>query len=319
MFKAKITEMLGIEYPIIGGTMMYLSTEEFVAAISNAGALGILASAIYQSKDEFRTALRRLKDLTDKPFAVNLSLFPAMRPIAPEEYVEVILEEGVKIVETSGHKAPEDLIEKLKKNNVTMIHKCVGIRYAKKAESLGVDAVTVVGYENGGATGRLDITTLCLVPRVVDAVNLPVIGGGGIADGRGVSAVLALGAEAVIVGTCLMATDECPLHDNVKQGLVGASELDTMIIMRSIENTHRVWINDAAKKVAEMEARKAGLDELLTVITGENAKAMYDKGDVAKGMLSCGQGVGLVTKVRPVRDLVQEMMAQAEESLKRLS
>jgi nitronate monooxygenase len=184
MFQTKITGMFGIKYPIVVGTMMHLSRAEMVAAASNAGALGVLASANFQTKEEFRQEVKKLKGMTDKPFAVNLNLFPALRPIDNWEYLEVIFEEGIKIVETSGHKAPDELAKDLKAQGITLIHKCVGVRYALKAESIGADVVTVVGYENGGATGTLDITTLCLVPRVVDALKIPVIGGGGVEIGR---------------------------------------------------------------------------------------------------------------------------------------
>jgi NAD(P)H-dependent flavin oxidoreductase YrpB (nitropropane dioxygenase family) len=267
LIRTKITELLGIEYPIVVGTMMHLSRSAFTAAISEAGALGILASANYQDKQAFREAVRAVKERTKKPFAVNLNLFPARRKLDNHQYIDVILEEGVPIVETSGHKAPQDYLERLKKNGVKMIHKCVGVRYAKKAESLGVDAVTVVGYENGGATGVLDVTTLCLVPRVVDSVNIPVIAGGGVADGRGLVAVLALGAEATIMGTRFLLAQECPLHEATKRALLSASELDTMLVMRSIGNTHRVWKNRAAEQTAEMEQRGATLEELLQVVS----------------------------------------------------
>jgi len=208
MFKTRVTEKLGIEYPIIGGTMMWLSTPEYVAAISNAGCLGLVCSAMWKTKDEFRDAVKKTKDMTDKPFGVNLNLFPAMRPIDNREYLEVLLEEGVRIIETSGHKAPEDLVSDFKENGVTWIHKCVGLRYAKKAVSLGADMITVVGFENGGATGRLDIGTFVLIPTVAGALEVPVIGGGGLSDGRGLVSALALGAEGVIMGTRFLMVDE---------------------------------------------------------------------------------------------------------------
>ena len=192
MFQTKITEMLGIKYPLIGGTMMWISTPEFTSAVSNAGGLGILASAIYQSKEEFRDAIERLQDLTDKPFAVNLNLFPMMRPIDNNEYMDVLVDRGVKVVETSGHSAPEELCARFKEAGMIWIHKCVGVRYALKVQGMGADIVTVVGYENGGATGTLDIGTLVLVPTVVENLDIPVIGGGGVSDGRGLLAVLAL-------------------------------------------------------------------------------------------------------------------------------
>ena len=183
--------MFGIKYPLVVGTMMHLANAEMVAAASNAGALGTLASAMFPTKEDFRTEVRKVKNLTDRPFAVNLNLFPAVRPVDNREYMEVIFDEGVRIVETSGHKAPEDLAKDLKSRGLILVHKCVGVRYALKAQAIGADAVTVVGYENGGATGTLDVTTLCLVPRVVDALQVPVIGGGGVADGRGFLALLA--------------------------------------------------------------------------------------------------------------------------------
>lgn len=319
MFQTKITELFGIKYPIVVGTMMHLSRAEMVAAASNAGALGVVASAIFQTKEEFRQEIRKLKGLTDKPFAVNLNLFPAMRPIDNKEYLEVIFEEGVKIVETSGHKAPEELAKVVKEHGVTLVHKCVGVRYALKAQSIGVDAVTVVGYENGGATGTLDITTLCLVPRVVDALKVPVIGGGGVADGRGFLALLALGAQGVIIGTPALVAEECPIHPRLKQALIDATELDTMIVMRTIQNSHRVWINDVAKKVAELEKQQAGLQAIVQVAAGEKAMRMFQEGDLQAGVISCGQGVGLVKKIRPMKEIIEGMVSQAEELRKKLA
>jgi NAD(P)H-dependent flavin oxidoreductase YrpB (nitropropane dioxygenase family) len=318
LIRTKITELLGIEYPIVVGTMMHLSRSAFTAAISEAGALGILASANYQDKQAFREAVRAVKERTKKPFAVNLNLFPARRKLDNHQYIDVILEEGVPIVETSGHKAPQDYLERLKKNGVKMIHKCVGVRYAKKAESLGVDAVTVVGYENGGATGVLDVTTLCLVPRVVDSVNIPVIAGGGVADGRGLVAVLALGAEATIMGTRFLLAQECPLHEATKRALLSASELDTMLVMRSIGNTHRVWKNRAAEQTAEMEQRGATLEELLQVVSGDRAKRLYFEGDLDAGLIACGQGIGLVTDLKPARTILSDIMKEATTAAGRL-
>ena len=319
MFRTRVTDMLGIKYPIIGGTMMWITTPEFVAAVSNAGGLGILASAIYQTHDEFAAAVDRVRQFTDKPFAVNINLFPSMRPIDNSEYVDVLVQKGVRIVETSGHSAPEELCGRFKKAGMIWIHKCVGVRYALKVQELGADIVTVVGYENGGATGRLDIGTLVLVPRVVESVKVPVIGGGGVADGRGFLAVLALGAEGVIIGTRILATKEAPIHQNIKQALVKASELDTMLIMRSIHATHRVWINTAAKKCAELEAQGADLGEILKVVAGTNAKRMYEQGDVEAGILSCGQGVGLAQDIPSMRELFDRTVLEAGRIAGRLA
>jgi NAD(P)H-dependent flavin oxidoreductase YrpB (nitropropane dioxygenase family) len=319
MLKTKITEMLGIKYPIVGGCMMWITTPDFVASISNAGGLGILASAIYKSKEEFADAIDRVQELTDKPYAVNINLFPALAPVDNMEYVEVLVDKGVKIVETSGHSAPADLCGRFKETGMTWIHKCVGVRYALKVQEMGADIITVVGYENGGATGRLDIGTLVLVPRVVEAVDLPVIGGGGVSDGHGVLAVLALGAEGVIIGTRILATKEAPIHDKLKQALVQASELDTMLIMRSLHATHRVWTNAAAQKCAELEAKSADAAEIFNVVGGTNTKRMYDEGDLDAGVLSCGQGVGLMHDIPSMQELFDRMMGEAEGVVNRFA
>jgi NADH:quinone reductase (non-electrogenic) len=318
MFQTQVTELLGIKYPIVGGAMMWISYPEFVAAMSNAGGLGILASAIYRSREEFSDAVQRLSDLTDKPFAVNLNLFPAMRPIDNNVYFDVLVEKGVKIVETSGHSAPEELCRRFKEAGMTWIHKCVGIRYALKVQELGADIITVVGYENGGATGKLDIGTLVLIPRVVETVHLPVIGGGGVSDGRGFLAVLALGAEGVIIGTRLLATRESPIHENLKQALLQATELDTMLVLRSIGATHRVWANGAARRCVELERDRASLPEILSIAAGEKAKRMYEKGELDLGILSCGQGVGMAHDIPTVQELFDRMIVQAKKMAQKI-
>jgi nitronate monooxygenase len=319
MFKTRVTELLGIPTPILGGCMMDLSLAPFVAAISNAGALGIVASAIFKDPEKLRDELRRVKDLTDKPFAVNINLFPMMAPPDNRLFVDALVAEGVKIVETSGFGAPADLVAMFKEHKLTWIHKCVGVRYAKKVAAMGADAVTVVGYENGGATGTLNVTTLVLVPSTVAAVDIPVIGGGGVLDGRSLYAVLSLGAEAAIVGTRFMLSEECPIHPSLKQALCEATELDTDVVMQSVGFPHRVWLNEAAKKTRELEAKGAGLDEIYPFISGESARKMYQTGDLAVGTVSCSQGVGLVKKVMPLKDIVAEMMGEAAQQHRRLS
>ncbi len=319
MFSTRVTEMLGIRYPIVGGAMMWISTPEFVAAISNAGGLGILASAMYDRKEDLAEAVDRVRERTREPFAVNLNLFPAMRPIDNREYLDVLLEKGVRIVETSGHSAPEDLCTRFKEAGMVWIHKCVGIRYALKVQDMGADMVTVVGYENGGATGKLDLGTLVLVPRVVESVRIPVIGGGGVSDGRGLLAVLALGAEGVIIGTRLLLTQEARIHPRIKEALVEASELDTRLIMRSINATHRVWANAAAQQCAEAEARGAALEEILGIVAGARAKQMYAQGELDLGILSCGQGVGLAHDIPTVAELFERIVGQAESTARSLA
>ena len=319
MFQTKITEMLGIKYPIVGGTMMWITTPEFTAAISNAGSLGVLASAMYERRETFAEAIDHIRDLTDKPFAVNINLFPMMRPIDNNEYLDVLIEKGVKIVETSGHSAPQDLSARFKDAGLTWIHKCVGLRYALKVQGMGADIVTVVGYENGGATGKLDIGTLALVPRVAENIKVPLIGGGGVSDGRGFLAVLALGAEGVIMGTRLLATQEAPIHENLKLALVKATELDTMLIMRSIGSTHRVWANPAAKKCADLEASQASLPEILNIVGGDKANRMYRSGVLDAGVICCGQGIGMAQDIPTLQELFARIIAEATDIAKNLA
>ena len=311
MFKTRVTELLGIEHPIVGGCMMHVSQPEFVAAISNAGALGMMASAMFVTQGEFRQAVRRVKALTDKPFGVNLSLFPALRPIDNELYVEVILEEGVPVVETSGHRPPEDLRARLMEGGVKTMHKCVSVRHALSAQRAGVDAVTVFGSEGGGHIGELGLTTMVLVPRAADALDVPVLAAGGIADGRGLLAALALGAEGVTIGTRLLLTEECPIHENLKQALVTATELDTLPILGSLHNTIRAWKNAAALRVADLEAKQAELWEILSVVAGAATKHLLEDGDLDCGVISCGQGIGIVHEIKPVAEVISGMVQEA--------
>ncbi|MBN1654473.1 MAG: nitronate monooxygenase [Deltaproteobacteria bacterium] len=320
MIKTLVTERLGIQYPIIAGTMMNITTPEFVAACCEAGGLGILASAIYKTKDDLRTAIKRTRQLTTKPYAVNVNLFPALMPTDQLSYIKIMLEEGVRIIETSGHAAPQEYVPIFKEAGVTWIHKCAGVRYAVKAASLGADMVEVVGYENGGATGKLDVGTMVMTPSVVDALSIPVIAGGGVSDGRGLAAVLALGAEAAIIGTRIMATRECPIHDNLKKALLEAAETDTVLIMRSLDSTHRVWNNAAAQRVLDLEAGKPGdPQEIFEAAAGSKAKKMYNTGDLDIGVVSCGQGVGLIHDIPRVKDLFDRIIKEAETVIAKLS
>lgn len=319
MIRTRVTEILGCKYPIIAGTMARISNPEFTAAASNAGACAVLASANFKTPEDLRDAIKKTQSLTDQPFAVNINLFPALMPQEKlEDYVDATLDEGVKIIETSGHKAPEDLVPKFRDGGAIWIHKCAGVRYAKKGASLGADIVTVVGYENGGATGILDIGTMVMTPSVVDALDIPVIAGGGIIDGRGVAAALALGAEGVIMGTRMMATKECPIHDNLKQAFIQAAETDTVLALRSVGNTHRLWNNKAAQHVLELEAEGAPLFKLIQAASGEKAQTMYREGDIDLGVVSCGQGVGLVRDIPTVKELLDRVMIEAEEVISKL-
>jgi NAD(P)H-dependent flavin oxidoreductase YrpB (nitropropane dioxygenase family) len=318
MFKTRITELLGIQHPIVGGCMMHISGPEFVAAISTAGALGMMASAMYPSQDEFRRAVRQVRSLTDRPFGVNLSLFPALRPIDNDLYVEVILEEEIPVVETSGHRPPEAMLARLKAAGVKTMHKCVSVRHAQSAQKAGVDAVTVFGSEGGGHIGELGLSTLVLVPRAVDLLEVPVLAAGGIADGRGFLAALALGAAGVTIGTRLLLTEECPIHRDLKEALAAATELDTLPILGSLHNSLRAWKNPAALKVAELEAAKADLWEILSIVAGTESKRMYQEGDVSAGVIACSQSIGILSQIRPVADVVSEMVGTAAALRERL-
>ena len=318
MFKTRITELFGIEYPIVGGCMMHISGPEFVAAISNAGALGMMASAMFSSQDEFRQAVRQVRSLTNKPFGVNLSLFPALRPIDNDLYIEVILEEGVPVVETSGHRPQEDMLARLNGGGVKTMHKCVNVRHALSAQKAGVDAVTVFGSEGGGHIGEFGLGTMVLVPRTADVVDVPVLAAGGIADGRGLLAALALGAEGVTIGTLLLVAKECPIHDNLKRALVAATELDTLPILGSVHNTLRAWKNPAALKVAELEAKQADMWEIFAIVAGTESKRMYQEGEVEAGVIACSPSIGMVSEIRPVKDIIGEMVKEAAAIRERL-
>ncbi len=312
MLKTRITELFGIQYPIVGGCMMHVSTPTFVAAISNAGGIGLLASAMYASQEEFRRAIQLVRAMTDKPFGVNLSLFPALRPIDNDLYVEVILEQGVPVVETSGHRPPPDLLGRLKAAGVKTMHKCVSPKHAQSAEKVGVDVVTVFGSEGGGHIGEIGLTTMTLVPETADRVSIPVLAAGGIVDGRGLLAALALGADGVTIGTRLLLSEECPIHDNVKQALLEASSQDTVAILGSLHNSLRAWKNKAALKVAEIEARGGDMWEILGVASGAATRSMLEEGDVDAGVIACSQAIGRVRAIQPVARIFQDMVAEAE-------
>lgn len=320
MFKTRLCDLLDIEYPIIGGCMMHISGPEFVAAISNAGALGMMSSVMFPSEGDFRQAIRRVRERTDRPFGVNLSLLPARNLIDNDMYVRVILEEGyVPIVETSGFRPPQDIVSKLKAAGIKTMHKCVSMRHAKTAQDIGVDAVTVFGTEGGGHIGELGLTTMVLVPTTVDALEIPVIAAGGIADGRGFLAALSLGASGITMGTRLLLTDECPIHHELKRALLAARETDTIPVLGTLHNAIRAWRNAAAERTAELEAKRAPLGEILSVVAGDAAKRMFDEGDVNSGIIACSEGIGIVDEVKPVAEVIKGIIADAEDILKRMS
>lgn len=319
MFKTRVTELLGIEHPIMQGAMAHVSCPELAAAVSNAGGLGTLTSASCQSKEELRDQVRKTKSLTDRPFAVNLSLFPTLRPVSNDEFIDMLLEERVPAVETSGTRAPDQYIDRLKQGNIKCVHKCTTVRHALSAQRAGADAVTLVGFEQGGAMGPVDITTLVLIPLAVDALDVPVIAAGGIGDARGFAAALALGAEGVVMGTRFLMTKEAPIHANVKDWMLKSTTSDTVVVQRSIGNPHRVLRNPAVEKVLEMEARGATLEELTPLIRGENTERLYREGDLDVGIPFAGQVVELITELKTCKDVIAEIVSGAQEILGKLS
>lgn len=312
MFKTRVTELLGIEYPIIQGGMQWVARAELVAAVSNAGGLGILSALTFLTPEELAIEIRRTKRLTDKPFGVNITLLPTLSPINYESYIDVVVKEGIKIVETAGRN-PELYIERLKSAGIKVIHKCTAVRFARTAERLGCDIMSIDGFECAGHPGEADITSLILIPLTVDALNIPVIASGGFGDGRGLVAALALGAEGINMGTRFMATQEAPIHHKVKQWLIQASEEDTMLVIRSLRNTERVLRNPTAEKVAEMEKRGASLEELAPLISGKKGEELLRTGELEHGLLACGQVVGLIRHIPTVKEVIQSIISEAEQ------
>ncbi len=312
MFKTRVTEMLGIEHPIICGGFGTIPQIELAAAVSSAGGFGIIASAYYKTPEALRGAIRKVKSITRKPFGVNISLFPSIRPIPNREFIEVIIEEEVKAVETSGNRAPEEYIPRLKEGKVTVIHKAATVRHALKGQEVGADIIAIVGMENGGATGMEDVGTLVLVPTVVDAATVPVIAGGGFADGRGLVAALALGAEGIVMGTRFMATKECSIHHKYKEWLLKATERDTVLVMRSIQNTHRALRNKAAEELLKLEAREASFEEMLPIIGSDSSRRVVLEGDLDVGLAFAGQAVGLVHDIPTVKELIDRIVTEAQ-------
>lgn len=319
MFKTRITEMLGIEYPIIQGGMQWLSVAELVSAVSEAGGLGLITAASFPDPEDLRDEIQKTKTLTQKPFGVNISMLPVlMEGDITKRYVKVIVEEKIPVVETSGRN-PESLIPALKEGGVKIFHKVPAVRFARKAESVGADAVTIVGFECGGHPGMDDVTSMILIPRAAENLDIPVIAGGGIADSRGFMAALALGAEAVVMGTRFLATKECPAHANFKEWLVEAQETDTMMIERSIRNAVRVIRNETAEKVLEMEEKGATLDELIVYISGKVNREAWMSGDLDGATIACGQNVGLIHDVKTVKEVIDDIVNGAREIAGRLN
>lgn len=318
MFKTRITEMLGIRHPILQGGMQWLSRAELAAAVSNAGGLGFITAISFSTVKELRDEIHRTRDMTDKPFGVNVSMLPVLMPgDLTDAFIDLVCEEGIPVVETAGRN-PEKYVPKLKSAGVKLFHKVPAVRYAHKSEDIGADAVIVVGFECGGHPGLDDVPSLIVLPQAARDLHVPVIAAGGFCDGRGLVAALALGAEAVLMGTRFMATIESPMHDNFKHWMVQARETDTMVVERSIRNPARVMKNAAAHTVASMELEGATLEELLPVIAGRVGRDAYFSGDIDRGVIACGQVVGRIDSILSVQALMDEIMEDARATIERL-
>ncbi|UVE18720.1 nitronate monooxygenase [Pseudomonas sp. LS44] len=313
--KTRITEMLGIQYPIIQGGMMWVGRAEMAAAVSNAGGLGIITALTQPTPEDLAREIERCRSMTDKPFGVNLTLLPSINPPPYAKYLDVIIESGVKVLETAGNN-PGEHIARAKAAGLKVIHKCVAIRHALKAQSLGVDAVSIDGFECAGHPGEEDIGGLVLIPLAVQVLSIPVVASGGIADGRGMAGAMALGAEGVNMGTRFCATQEAPIHDNIKQALVTASERDTNLVLRTLKNTSRVLKNTTSDEVVSIE-RKGGaqFEDVRHLMTGQRGRVSLETGTPDDGILAAGQCVGLINDVPTCAELLERMVAECRASL----
>ncbi len=314
--KTRITEMFGVETPIVMGGMTGVGYADLVAAVANAGALGFITAHMFKSGAELLDEIEKTKSLTDKPFGVNLTLLPSINPIPYDEYREAIIHSGIKIVETAG-RAPTDHLPRFKETGVKVIHKCTSVRHSVSAVKHGVDVISIDGFECAGHPGEDDIGLIVLLPATVDAVNVPVIASGGMADGRSLVAALALGADAVNMGTRFLATKEARIHDNVKEAIVKGDERDTVLVGRSLRNTARVAKNAISVQVAEIQKDPtktfADVRELMAGVRGR--ENVLVGGDLDGGIWTTGQSQALIHDIPSCAELVRNIMAQADEIL----
>lgn len=311
--KTAITEMFGIEHPIIQGGMHFVGFAEMAAAVSNAGGLGIITGLTLGTPEKLEAEIAKCKTMTDKPFGVNLTFLPSLTPPDYPGLVRVIIEGGVKVVETAGRN-PSEVMPALKEAGIKVIHKCTSVRHSLKAQSIGCDAVSVDGFECGGHPGEDDIPNMILLPRAADELEIPFVASGGMADGRSLVASLAMGAQGMNMGTRFIATKEAPVHENVKKAIVAASELDTRLVMRPLRNTERVLTNSAVERLLEKE-RELGPDlkfeDIIEEVAGVYPKIMSD-GDMDSGAWSCGMVAGLINDIPTCKELVDGIMAEAD-------
>ena len=311
--KTKITEMFGIEHPIIQGGMHFVGFAEMAAAVSNAGGLGIITGLTQRTPEALANEIKRCREMTNKPFGVNLTFLPAVTPPDYPGYIDAIVKGGIKVVETAGNN-PQKWLPALKDAGIKVIHKCTSVRHSLKAESIGCDAVSVDGFECGGHPGEDDVPNFILLPRAAEELRIPFVASGGMADGRSLVAALSLGADGMNMGTRFMATKEAPIHDNVKQALVAASELDTRLVMRPLRNTERVLKNAAVDRLLQKEKElgpKLEFKDIIAEVGGVYPRIMKD-GEMDAGAWSCGMVAGLIHDVPSVQELIERIMREAE-------
>lgn len=315
--KTRITELFNIERPIIQGGMHYVGYAELASAVSNAGGLGIITALTQPSPEHLAREIARCKEMTDKPFGVNLTFLPAFTMPPYPEFIDAIISGGVRIVETAGRN-PQEHLPRLKEAGVRVIHKCTSVRHALKAESIGCDAVSVDGFECGGHPGEDDIPNMILLPRAAEELKIPFVSSGGMADARSLVASLALGADGMNMGTRFIATKEAPVHENVKRALVAATELDTRLIMRPLRNTERVLSNAAVEKILQIERERAaagevpGIDDIRHLVAGSENRKVLQEGEMDAGAWSCGMVAGLIHDIPTCQELLDSIMAGAE-------
>ena len=309
--KTRITELFGIEHPIAQGGMQWVGRAELVAAVANAGALGFITALTQPTPEALTKEIARCRDLTDKPFGVNLTILPAIVPPPYAEYRAAIIESGVKIVETAGYK-PQEHVDHFKQHGIKVIHKCTAVRHALSAERMGVDAISIDGFECAGHPGEDDIPGLILIPAAADKVKIPMLASGGFGDGRGLVAALALGADGINMGTRFMATKESPIHENVKRQMVENDERATDLIFRTMHNTARVAKNAISQQVVALEREGAKFEDVRELVAGSRGKVVYETGDPDHGIWSAGMIQGLIHDIPSCADLVHRIVAEAE-------
>lgn len=313
MLKTRITELFGIKHPVIQGGMQWVGYAELVSAVSNAGALGILTALTQPTPEALTKEIERTREMTDQPFGVNLTILPTISPPPYEEYAQAIVGAGIKIVETAG-RSPEPYMELFKEYDVKVIHKCTSVRHALKAQSVGVSAITIDGFECAGHPGEDDIPSLVLLPQAAEALDIPVAGCGGFSDAKSLVAALALGGEAIVMGTRFMATKEAGIHQNVKDRMTEADERSTNLMFRTLHNTARVFKNSISDQVVEIESTgTATFEDVKDLVAGQRGRVVFEKGDMEHGIWSAGISVARVKDIPTCKEMVSRLVSDAED------